>query len=89
MFDDGNFGFLANTLDQTFATSRDDDVDKFFQCDQVAHRFAVCGLHQLHGILRQSTFEQSLLDELRQGFVGINRFRAASQDASVTAFNCQ
>jgi hypothetical protein len=74
MLDDGNLGFLADALNQTFTATGNDDVYKLFQGDQVAHSLTVCGLHQLHSILRQTTLRQGLLYQLRQGFIGINRF---------------
>ena len=89
MLDDRNLGFLADALDQAFATTGNDDIDKLFECDQVAHGFAVCGLHQLHSILGQTAFNQSVLHELRQCFVGINCFRTTTQDTSIAAFNRQ
>ena len=89
VLDDGHFGIAADALNQAFATTGNDDVDISRHGNQMAHGFAVCGLHQLHRIGRQARFLQGLLYQQGQRFVGLNGFRATAQNASVAAFDRQ
>ena len=89
MLDDGHLGITADALDQALAAARDDHVHIFGQRDELAHHLAVGGLHQLHGVVRQTGLSQRLLHQPGQGFVGVNGFGAAAQDARVAAFDGQ
>ena len=66
VFDDRHCGLGTDALDEAFATTGDDDVDKLRQGDELAHGGAVGGLHQLHGVLGQPCIKQRLLNQSPQ-----------------------
>jgi hypothetical protein len=89
VLDDGDPGLARDALDQALAAARDDHVDRFRRCDEVADDGAVGGRHQLHRIGRQAGLFERVLHERRQGEVGLQRLRAAAQDAGVAALDGQ
>ena len=89
VFDNRHFGLAADALNEAFATTRDDDVDILGHGNELAHRLAVGGLHQLHGVLRQTRLLQGLLNQQGQGLVGVDGFRATPQNAGVATFDRQ
>ena len=50
MLDDGHLGLAADAFDQALATARDDHIDILRHRNELADRFTVGRLHQLHGI---------------------------------------
>ena len=69
VFDDGHFGFAADALNEALAATGNDDIDILWHGNELTHRLAVGGLHQLHRMDRQTRFLQGLLNQERQGFV--------------------
>ena len=57
--------------------------------DQVAHRGAIGGFHQLHGVGRQAGVHERGLHLAPQRQVGLQRLGAAAQDAGVAALDGQ
>ena len=87
VLDDRHARLAADALDQALAAARDDDVDRLGRGDQVPDRGAVGGLHELHAVGGQAGFEQGALHQLPQREVGVDRLRAAAQDAGVAALD--
>ena len=89
VLDDGHLGIATDALNEAFAAARNDDVHIGGHGNQMADSLTVGGLHQLHGIGRQTSILQGLLHQQGQRFVGFNGFRAASQNTSVATFDGQ
>ena len=89
MFDDGYLGLSADALNEALAATGNDHIDILRHGNELTHRLAIGGLHQLHRMGRQTRFLQGLLNQKRQGFVGIDGFGSASQNTSVATFDRQ
>ena len=87
VLDDGHFGLSADALDQALAATRNDHVHKLRHGDELAYSGAVGGLHQLHGLHRQTAVGQGFLHQKRQRLVRLDGLRATAQDAGVAAFD--
>ncbi|MCY1517820.1 hypothetical protein D9M68_525200 [compost metagenome] len=79
----------ADALDQAFAAARHDHVDELRHADQRADSGTVGGVHHLHGGGRQTGLGEAALDTGGDGAVGMNGFRAATQDGGVTGLQAQ
>ncbi len=79
----------GDALDQALAAARDDHVDELRHRDQRAHRGAVGGRHQLHGVFRQAGLGQRRAHQRGQRAVAVHGLGAAAQDAGVAALDGQ
>ncbi len=93
VFDDGDGGLFDDATDESFAAAGDDEVDEGFAVGvadaaggECADGGAVGGLDELDGVGGDAGVCEALLEDFGDGFVGVDGFLAAAQDARVARF---
>jgi len=65
------------------------DVDQLGHAEEVAHRVAVRGAHQLHRVARQADALGGLAQQIGDSLAGVDRLLAAAQDDRVATLDAQ
>ena len=85
--DHGHTAFQLDPGDQTFAATRDDDVDPSVGAQHRAHGGAIGRRHQLQRIARQAGCRQPIREAPAQHGGGLEAFRSAPQNGRVSSLH--
>ena len=84
-----NFRILHHETDKSFASPRNDKVNKVFLLQQRQDGLALPRRHDLDGCRRQICAAQSPSDNLGQGLIGMKCFRPSAKDYGIAGFQAQ
>ena len=89
MLDDRHLCVGTDSLDQTLATTRHDDINKLRHSNQLGHRVPVRAINYLNDIYVQPGGRQTFPDARSDRLIGQQRLRAPSEDGSVAGLETE